>query len=200
MYRRRAPRAGFVVIAVVAFALAGCDSGGSETAAPTTTTTVADPSHLGTSTSTPEAGGIVKTSFPTRQGQPLVEPPVIQSTGGLLQTTFDVRESTYEVAGQQVDGKTYGPGLLGPTLVVNPGDRIEIELLNHLAEVTNFHTHGMHTSPIGISDNVLRVMPANTNDPVRIEVPTDVAPGTYWSTRTCTASPRSRCSPVSRAR
>ena len=73
-----------------------------------------------------EAGGIVETSFPTRQGRPLVEPPVIQSTAGLLQTTFDVRESTYEVAGQQVDGKTYGPGILGPTLVVNPGDRIEI--------------------------------------------------------------------------
>jgi suppressor of ftsI len=180
MHRRRASRAGFVVIAIVTFALAGCDSGNGSKAAPTTTTTVADPSHLGTSTSTPEAGGIVETSFPTRQGQPLVEPPVIRSTAGLLQTTFDVREATYEVAGQQVDGKTYGPGILGPTLVVNPGDRIEIELQNHLAEVTNLHTHGLHTSPIGISDTVLRVMPANPNDPVRIEVPTDVAPGTYW--------------------
>jgi FtsP/CotA-like multicopper oxidase with cupredoxin domain len=168
-----------IATGVVTFALTGCDSGGSR-AAPTTTTTVADPSHLGHSTSTPAAGGIVRTSFPTRQGQPLVEPPVISSVQGVLRTTFDVRESTYDVAGQLLQGKTYGPGLLGPTLVVNPGDHIEIDVQNHLAEATNFHTHGLHTSPIGVSDNVLRVMPANTNDPVSIEVPTDVAPGTYW--------------------
>ena len=91
-----------------------------------------------------------------------------------------MHQATYAVAGQQVQGKTYGPGLLGPTLVVNPGDTIEIELQNNLDEETNFHTHGLHTSPIDISDNVLRVMPANSNDPIRIEVPTDVAPGTYW--------------------
>src|SRR6478736_2822634 len=129
--------AAMVVAAALTVAVAGCDSGGSK-AAPTTSTTAADPSHLGASTSTPEAGGIVETSFPTRQGQPLTEPPVIRSAAGVLQTTFDVRETTYGVAGQQVDGKTYGPGILGPTLVVNPGDRIEIELQNHLAEVTNF--------------------------------------------------------------
>jgi FtsP/CotA-like multicopper oxidase with cupredoxin domain len=180
MLRRRAPRAGFVVIAVVAFALAGCDSGGSTTAAPTTTTTVADPSHLGQSTTTSAAGGIVETSFPTVQGQPLTEPPVIRSRNGLLQTTFAVHQAAYAVAGQQVQGKTYGPGLLGPTLVVSPGDRIEIELQNQLGEETNFHTHGLHTSPVDISDNVLRVMPPHSNDPIRIDVPTDVAPGTYW--------------------
>ncbi|MGZ6951114.1 MAG: multicopper oxidase family protein [Acidimicrobiia bacterium] len=174
-----------VALAAVVVALTGCDSGSSAAKkpgrhAPTTTTTVADPSHLGHSTTTVAAGGIVPTSFPTTQGQPLAEPPVIRSVGGFLRTTFDVHEATYEVAGQAVRGKTYGPGLLGPTLVVNPGDHIEIALQNHLAEVTNFHTHGLHTSPIGISDNVLRTMPAESNDAVSIDVPTDVAPGTYW--------------------
>ena len=165
--------------ATLVFALAGCDSGGSSSA-PTTSTTVADPSHLGRSTSTPAADGIVTTSFPTVQGQPFTEPPEIRSVDGMLRTTFDVHEATYAVAGQQVQGKTYGPGLVGPTLVVNPGDHIEIDLENDLDEETNFHTHGLHTSPIGISDNVLRVMQANSEDPVSIDVPTDVAPGTYW--------------------
>ena len=180
-YRRSSTRAAMVAaVAVAALVFTGCDSGGNSKRATTTTTTIADPSHLGRSTSTPAAGGIVETSFPTQQGQPLSEPPVIRSENGLLQTTFDVHEATYAVAGQQVQGKTYGPGLLGPTLMVNPGDTIEIELQNNLDEETNFHTHGLHTSPIDISDNVLRVMPANSQDPVRIEVPTDVAPGTYW--------------------
>jgi suppressor of ftsI len=180
MVHRRSTRVRIAItLAIVALVLVGCDSGGSKTAA-TTTTTVADPSHLRRSTSTPAAGGIVATSFPTVQGQPLTEPPEIRSVDGVLRTTFDVHEATYAVAGQQVQGKTYGPGLLGPTLVVSPGDHIEIDLLNNLDEETNFHTHGLHTSPIGVSDNVLRVMQANSEDPVRIDVPTDVAPGTYW--------------------
>ena len=178
--RRCSPRARLMaVIAIAALVAAGCESGGSKTAA-TTTTTVADPSHLGHSTSTEAAGGIVETSFPTVQGQTLTEPPVITSVGGTLRTTFDVHEATYAVAGQQVQGKTYGPGIVGPTLVVSPGDHIEIDLKNNLDEETNFHTHGLHTSPIGISDNVLRVMQAHSDDPISIDVPTDVAPGTYW--------------------
>lgn len=174
-----------VFVAAVALVVAGCSSGSggskaSGSSSSTTTTTVADPSHLGESTTTPEAAPVVRTSFPTKQGQPLTEPPVLTATDGVLSTTFDVHEATFEVAGQQVQGKTYGPGILGPTLLVSPGDRIEIVLENNLAEETNFHTHGLHTSPIGISDNVLRVMPADSGNQVSIEVPTDVAPGTYW--------------------
>lgn len=179
---RWSARVGVVVAcASLTFAVTACNSG-STTAkpAPSTTTTVADPSHLGKSTTTPEAGGIVETAFPTRQGLPFSEPPVLTSSGGLLQTTFDLHNATYDVGGQQVNGKTYGPGLLGPTLVVNPGDHIRIDLQNHLDEETNFHTHGLHTSPIGISDNVLRIMPATSNDAVAIDVPDDVSPGTYW--------------------
>ncbi len=169
--------------ATLVLVAAGCDSGGSKTPAAsssTTTTTTADPSGLGTSTTTPDAGGLVTTSFPTRQGLPLTEPPVLRSVGDVLKTTFDVHEATFDVGGQQVKGKTYGPGLLGPTLVVSPGDRIEIDLQNHLDEETNFHSHGLHVSPIDISDNVLRIMAPNSNDPVVIDLPTDVAPGTYW--------------------
>lgn len=84
------------------------------------------------------------------------------------------------MGGQQVQGKTYGPGILGPTLVVDPGDHIEITLPNRLDEETNFHTHGLHTSPIGISDNVLRIMEPRSENQVAIDVPDDVSPGTYW--------------------
>ena len=119
VHRRRSSRVVTLVGAVVlALVVAGCDSGGGSNAArPTTTTTVADPSGLGRSTSTPEAGGIVETSFPTRQGRPLVEPPVVRSVGGVLRTTFDVHEATYDVAGQQVRGKTSSEPIGGPRSV-----------------------------------------------------------------------------------
>lgn len=42
------------------------------------------------------------------------------------------------------------------------------------------HEHGFHVSPVDISDNVLRTMPAGTANTVRVEVPRDLAPGTYW--------------------
>lgn len=180
-------RRGIVLGAAALVAVAGCSGSSAPKAskpaakpAPSTTTTIADPSSLGRSTTTAAAGKVVTTSFPTRQGLPFVEPPVVRSVGGVLKTTFDVHEATFDVGGQQVSGKTYGPGILGPTLLVDPGDHIEISLANHLAEETNFHTHGLHTSPIDISDNVLRIMAPSSDDPISIDVPEGVAPGTYW--------------------
>jgi suppressor of ftsI len=63
---------------------------------------------------------------------------------------------------------------------VRPGDTIELRLVNRLDEPTNLHHHGFHVSPIGISDNVLRVMPAGSDNAVRVHLPRDMAPGTYW--------------------
>ena len=44
----------------------------------------------------------------------------------------------------------------------------------------NLHTHGLHTSPIDISDNIFRSFTDGTTNQVVIEVPKNVAPGTYW--------------------
>ncbi|CAB4550833.1 unannotated protein [freshwater metagenome] len=64
--------------------------------------------------------------------------------------------------------------------MVNPGDLIRINLNNGLNDATNFHTHGLHVSPIGISDNVLRVMDPGTDNLVEIQIPPTISPGTYW--------------------
>ena len=49
----------------------------------------------------------------------------------------------------------YQGQFIGPTLRVQPGDTVRVQLRNGLKEPTNLHSHGMFVSPIGISDNVL---------------------------------------------
>ena len=59
------------------------------------------------------------------------------------------------MAGQLRKAIVYNGSFPAPTLVVDPGDRIALTLVNRLADATNVHTHGFHVSPEGNSDNVL---------------------------------------------
>ena len=163
-----------VVLMLGAAACSGSDTSSSTTTASTTTTVAVQ------NTTTDAAAPVVDTTFSTTQGQPFSEPPVLTSTAGVLETTFDAATTTFEVAGAEVKGMSYAGQLLGPTMVVSPGDTIRIELKNALDEETNFHTHGLHVSPEGDSDNVLRVMEPDSDNAIEIVLPQDVAPGTYW--------------------
>jgi suppressor of ftsI len=118
--------------------------------------------------------------FAAQEGRPFDEPAVLRSHHGRLTTTFTVEEGRFTVAGVRVRGKSFRGTFIGPTLRVRPGDTIELRLLNRLGEPTNLHEHGFHVSPIGISDNVLRTMPAGSDNAVRLRLPRDMAPGTYW--------------------
>lgn len=174
-------RAG-VIVAVLVAGAAGCSGssgsgggsdGGSSSGSTTTTVPVEN-------TTTDIAQPVVETTFSTQQGQPFSEPPVIAAEDGVLETSFAVATDSFEVGGTKVNGMGYAGQLLGPTLLVAPGDTIKIQLGNGLDEETNFHTHGLHVSPEGISDNVLRVMEPDSDNEIVIELPENVAPGTYW--------------------
>ena len=85
---------------------------------------------------------------------------------------------------QRVNLRSYNGMLVGPTFRVRPNDTLKVNLVNRLAtacspapagagmsgmamslDATNLHTHGMHISPSGKSDNVLReVQPGCTAD------------------------------------
>jgi FtsP/CotA-like multicopper oxidase with cupredoxin domain len=125
-------------------------------------------------------GHRVPTTFPTVQHRPFRQPAEIHSHHGVLHATFTARPTTFTVAGARVRGYSFKGHFMGPTLRVRPGDTIRIHLRNRLGEPTNLHTHGMYTSPIGISDNVLRVMRGGSNNRVVIRLPKSVDPGTYW--------------------
>ena len=89
----------------------------------------------------------VPTTFPTEQHQPFEAPPELKSENGLLETTFDVQPTTFNVAGAKVRGYAYQGQFMGPTLRVLPGDTVRIHLRNQLKEPTNLHSHGMYVSP-----------------------------------------------------
>ena len=105
---------------------------------------------------------------------------MLRSRHGVLAATLTVSPTTYRVAGTPIRGKAYDGSFIGPTMRLRPGDTIRLRFRNELDEPTNIHFHGFHTSPSGISDNVLRVIPAHSTQPVVVKVPRDMAPGTYW--------------------
>jgi len=167
-----------LALALAALALVGGTAAcGDKSDGGSTTTTAPAVQPIST---TPEGGDAVPATFPTVQGLPLTEPPVLQSQNGVLETTFDVKEGEYEVGGVKVKGMSFTGSFMGPTLLMSPGDTLKINLINNLTEETNLHEHGFHVSPIGISDNVLRVMTPSTSNPVVVETPKDLAAGTYW--------------------
>ncbi len=84
------------------------------------------------------------------------------------------------VAGTDVDGRAYDDAILGPTLVVNPGDTIDLTLDNQLDAHTNIHFHGLHVSPEGNGDNIFLSVEAGETFAYSLEIPDDHPPGTFW--------------------
>jgi FtsP/CotA-like multicopper oxidase with cupredoxin domain len=114
-------------------------------------------------------------------GAPFTEPPVLLSNHGVLRATLTEQVGPATVAGQQVtDAWTYNGNYVGPTLMINPGDLINVTIANDTPEITNLHTHGLHVSPLGNGDNpFLQIMPGESNE-YSIQVPADHPQGLFW--------------------
>lgn len=142
--------------------------------------------------------------------KPFQNPPEVKSANGALITelvTSYTDPNTVTIGGCGVHLRTYNGQLVGPTLRAKPGDVLNILLNNrlpvetpaavaeqfeqerknaHLSVVpasfntTNLHTHGLHVSPVGNSDNVLLAILPHTQFPYEIKVPPSHAPGSFW--------------------
>jgi FtsP/CotA-like multicopper oxidase with cupredoxin domain len=138
--------------------------------------------------------------------QPFTDAPVIASgPDHVLTTTLAIAytdPARTQIAGCPVHLRTYNGQLIGPTLRIHPGDTMKITVRNDLPangmpcpmqhtntmqdlSITNLHTHGLHVSPSGNSDNVfLEICPKGSGSPnaiaYEIHVPMDQPPGTYW--------------------
>jgi FtsP/CotA-like multicopper oxidase with cupredoxin domain len=110
----------------------------------------------------------------------LREPPTLRSRNGILRATLPVQRRRVRVAGTRAWAKVYRESFPGPTLRVHPGDTVDLHVVNELGEPTNLHEHGLHVSPLGLSDNVLRTLPAHGSGEVRVQIPRTAPPGTYW--------------------
>jgi FtsP/CotA-like multicopper oxidase with cupredoxin domain len=92
--------------------------------------------------------------------------------------------------------RSYNGELVGPTIEARPGDTLHIYLDNQLPpehqppppdpniphgfNTTNLHTHGLHVSPTGNSDNVLVAIGPERQFEFEIKIPADHPAGTYW--------------------
>lgn len=155
------------------------------------------------------------------------EPVVLSSRDGVLDVTLDAHQDSITlntVAQQVVNALVYGyrvnqgdasdgrmenaSNYPGPTLHVQPGDRLVIRMENNLRGLTirdsldpvtvpagqpipaypaaqesapiNLHTHGLHVSPKGNSDNVLVDMPAGGANVYTYQIPANHPQGLYW--------------------
>ena len=76
-------------------------------------------------------------NLPDSTASALRPPPELISQNGLLETRFDVQPTTFSVAGAEVRGYAYQGQFIGPTLRVQPGDTVRVQLRNGLKEPTN---------------------------------------------------------------
>jgi FtsP/CotA-like multicopper oxidase with cupredoxin domain len=110
----------------------------------------------------------------------LVEPPTLASAEGLLQVRLEAAAGPVRIAGRPATALSYNGGLPGPTLRLQPGDRLQVQLVNRLSDPTNLHVHGLHVSPDGNSDNpFVKIDPGTTFD-YDYQLPDDHPPGVYW--------------------
>jgi FtsP/CotA-like multicopper oxidase with cupredoxin domain len=64
--------------------------------------------------------------------------------------------------------------------ILNEIDNAHLVMTPNSFNVTNLHTHGLHVSPEGNSDNVLVAIDPGQTHPYKIEIPKDHPPGTFW--------------------
>ncbi len=91
-------------------------------------------------------------------------------------------------------GKDYAAAYPAPMLALKPGQKLDVDITNRLAEnigvpsdslyETNFHTHGFHVSPLSMADNIYPTINDATGTSnamrVRIPLPDDQPSGINW--------------------
>lgn len=112
--------------------------------------------------------------------QTLIEAKRIRSSKGILNLTLKADETMLAFNGSKRWALTYSGVFPAPTLVVNPGDVLNLKLVNSTSMMTNLHTHGFHVSPSGNSDNPLvEIMPGESFQ-YQIKIPKNHPSGTFW--------------------
>ncbi len=111
---------------------------------------------------------------------PLREPEVLRSSDGLLQVRLEVTTGITPLAGGTADLLRYNGQVPGPTLRLQPGDHLVVDLTDSSDQPTNLHTHGLAVSPTGNGDNPFVVVDPGACFRYEYVVPDDQPAGTYW--------------------
>ncbi|WP_244817736.1 multicopper oxidase family protein [Caballeronia sp. Lep1P3] len=130
----------------------------------------------------------------------------LNPSGNSTSVTLKVQMGTYRIYNPSTDSfdnvsmRSYNGCPSGPTISIKPGATLKLTLKNtlgadnppsncptnpdhstpHCYNNTNVHTHGLHVSPSGTSDNVLlTVLPGQTQQ-YSYKLPADHPSGTFW--------------------
>ncbi|MCY0903705.1 multicopper oxidase family protein [Arthrobacter sp. H14-L1] len=120
------------------------------------------------------------TGFKSAGGKDLREPQALHSADGRLQVKLSAALGQVRMAGRDATALSYNGSLPGPTLFLEPGDRVKVTLENRLSDPTNLHVHGLHVSPQGNSDNVLVSVEPGESFDYEYRLPVNHPPGVYW--------------------
>jgi len=127
-------------------------------------------------------------------GETLTQPTVLASASGSLDT-LEATVGRVLIAGRGRQATTtlrYNGGVPGPTMHLQPGDHLGVDLVNHLDQPINLHTHGLQVSPQGNSDNPFLMIDPGQTFHYDYGIPADHPTGTFWSDPHTTARPPTR--------
>ena len=122
-------------------------------------------------------------------GLPFKNPPMISSRHGVLEMRLNARAKPVMISGKKVNARVYSASAFGkdypyafmpPTIVLDPGDNLKVNLTNWLGEPTNLHTHGFFISPTGNQDNIFVDLTSSKSFLYNYFLPKDILPGSYW--------------------
>jgi hypothetical protein len=104
----------------------------------------------------------------------------LRSQNGQLNLTLKAEKKSIALDGATVDALTFNNEYAGPVMRVHTGDTINIQLVNATGEITNFHFHGYHGSPLANGDNMhIEIQPGETFA-YTMTIPQTQPPGLYW--------------------
>jgi FtsP/CotA-like multicopper oxidase with cupredoxin domain len=117
---------------------------------------------------------------PAQGAGSLIQPPVVSSLNGVLETTLTVEPAMVPYGTGSRWALAVNGITPGPTLRVRPGDRLRLRLENRMAHATNLHTHGLHVSPSGNADNPFLQVGPGERFTYDIPIPVDHPGGLFW--------------------
>lgn len=140
---------------------------------------------------------LVVANTPSVFSAPLQQPLTQSSTNGVLSTKLHLSSATLAIGPVTFQGLSYsGSHSPGPTLLLNAGDALKIDLINGLemendtAEYvmntsgrlnhTNLHLHGLHVSPSGSADNMFVMAAPGDTLHYEYEILNTHAAGTFY--------------------
>jgi FtsP/CotA-like multicopper oxidase with cupredoxin domain len=144
-----------------------------------------------------DTGFVQTTSVPLAPEFDFPQPKFVASVDGFLDTEMTIDFAENFIDDFRLFTRTYEGTIPGPTLRLGQGDLLRVRQINqlppnepeqagfthnrpHNLNTFNFHSHGWHVDPNGLSDNTFAKFEPGTTNSTVIQLPTDHHEGTFW--------------------